>query len=202
MLLVDDIRDTALTALDAIPAEESDDIYVVSFFVYDEEDDPRRPTITVGFNTETQVASNLPVEGDFMRASSESEARWNYAYWLQNQLAVICDSEQDAEGAQLREQWIRDKGWWFDSDDPVFDERGEAITAAFVALAVDVVRRLHADGDIERIFGRPIPVIIHELEYYDETRSSGGAATASRRAALRPVSDRSSRASARSAFAI
>jgi hypothetical protein len=46
----------AVDALDSIPAEERADIYVVSFFVYDEEDDPRKPTVTVGFNTEADVA--------------------------------------------------------------------------------------------------------------------------------------------------
>ena len=28
-------------------------------------------------------------------------------------------------------------------------------------------RRLHDAGVIERTFSRPIPVIVHELEYYD-----------------------------------
>jgi hypothetical protein len=52
-------------------------------------------------------------------------------------------------------------------EDPVFNPSGEPLTAAFVAGAVEVVQRLHAN-DIVRIFGKPIPVLIHELEYYDE----------------------------------
>ncbi len=35
-------------ALAAIPAADSPDIYAISFFIYDEDDDPRRPTVTVG----------------------------------------------------------------------------------------------------------------------------------------------------------
>jgi hypothetical protein len=38
----------------------------------------------------------------------------------------------------------------------------------FVAMLERVVRDLHADGVIERTFGRRVPVLIHELEYYDE----------------------------------
>lgn len=172
MQLADHIHERVLAALDAIPAEERPDIYVVSLFVYDRDDDPRKPTVTVGFNTETQVTANLPVEADFTRASSDSEARWNFAFWLQNQLVVVCDEEGDPLGAQLRDAWIRDSGLWFDLDDPdaqpMFDERGEPITATFVALLVELIKRLHGDGEVERIFGRPIPVIIHELEYYDQ----------------------------------
>jgi hypothetical protein len=36
-----------------------------------------------------------------------------------------------------------------------------------VALLVDVVRRLHANGDLVATIGRTVPVLIHELEYYD-----------------------------------
>ena len=52
-------------------------------------------------------------------------------------------------------------------EDAIFNDRGEPLTRAFVQLLVAVVQRLH-QGDIGRIFLRPLPVIIHELEYYDE----------------------------------
>ena len=70
-------------------------------------------------------------------------------------------------GAALREIWIKDTlGLWYD-DGRAFDERGEPITHAFVALLIDVVQRLHAEGNIEELLGRTVPVLIHELEYYD-----------------------------------
>jgi hypothetical protein len=75
----------------------------------------------------------------------------------------------DPEGAALREAWAREEGLWYDlalGEDAVFNERGEPLTSAFVELLVGVAQRLH-QGDVERIFGRPIPVLIHELEYYD-----------------------------------
>jgi hypothetical protein len=166
--LADHIYETTRDALAGIPDEERPDIYVVSLFVYDEEDDPRRPTVTVGFNTESDVAQAAnPAEA---WSTDENEARWNYAFWRQNELALICDTAADPEGAQLREEWARAQGLWYDvaaDDSPVFNEQGEPLTKAFAELLERVVQRLHAD-DIGRIFGKTIPVLIHELEYYDE----------------------------------
>jgi hypothetical protein len=95
------------TALAKVAPEAAPDIDAASLFVYDEDDDPERPTATVGFNTEETVASELEDEPD-------------------------------------------------------------EVTEAFVEMLVRVVRSLHADGVVDRIFGRPVPVLIHELEYYEE----------------------------------
>jgi hypothetical protein len=144
-------------ALASIARDAAADAYAVSLFVYDEGDDPLRPTATVGFNTEARVA------GEVESASDEHEARWNYAFWLQNNLGVLCESDSDPEGADVRDQWIRDSR--LRSDDP---EAHDYVTRQFVAVLERVVSALHQDGVIEREFGRPIPVLIHELEYYDE----------------------------------
>jgi hypothetical protein len=156
--------------------DERPEIYVVSLFVYDEDDDPRRPTVTVGFNTESDVArSSDPSEA---WSTDAHEARWNYAFWRQNQLALVCDTAADPTGAELREAWARESELWYDladGEDGVFDERGEPLTKAFVGLLVDVVRRLQA-GEVARIFDRPLPVLIHELEYYDEIATQNLAA--------------------------
>ena len=88
--LADYIYDAARDALDGIPTEERPDLYVVSLLVYDEEDDPRRPTVTVGYNTESDVVRASDSAEAF--STDEPEARWNYAFWRQNQLALICDT--------------------------------------------------------------------------------------------------------------
>jgi hypothetical protein len=166
--LADYIYDAARDALDATPQELRPDIYVVSLFVYDEDDDPRLPTVTVGYNAEADVARATDPAQAF--PTDEHEARWNFAFWGQYQLALVCSSEFDPEGAKLREGWARDEGLWYDladDENPVFNERGEPLTKAFITLLESVVQRLHTT-DIERIFGRPLPVLIHELEYYDE----------------------------------
>ena len=47
---------------------------------------------------------------------------------------------------------------------------------AGVDLCVSLARRLHEEGDIVRVFGRPIPVLVHELEYYGEIADQNVAA--------------------------
>jgi hypothetical protein len=160
------------SALQLTPPAEASEIYVVSLLVYDLDDDPRHPTVTVGYNSEPAVAHAMTKEP--WPASSEAEARWNYAYFQQNQLGpIIGDPEQDSDGPALVETWAREYGWWFTDEDEEVDfaatlELGESITQGFVALLVKAVQRLHQSGEVERIFGRAIPVLIHELEYYEQ----------------------------------
>lgn len=163
--------DDALARIDTTAAP---DIYVVSLHVHDEVDDPRMPTVTVGYNTERQVAR-------YRRDTRE--ARWNYECWLQNELAVIADRYADYVGAALRESWVRELGVWYTdeeeesaweagSDSAAWDaliEKISAIAPAFFELLIASVQRLHASGVITQTFGKPIPVLIHELVYDDET---------------------------------
>lgn len=152
-------------ALRQITPEQASDIYVVSLFVYDEEDNPAYPTVTVGFNTETQVRAETPSAWD------EAEARWNYAFWLQNDLGILGEAPRDAQGAALRNAWVQEiepaAAALMDEDGP-FPDDDLVVTDEFVEILVRTVQSLHADGVVEEIFGRPIPVLIHELEYYDE----------------------------------
>jgi hypothetical protein len=143
------------SALRQISPVQASDAYVVSLFVYDEGDDPRRPTAMVGCNTRAQAASETK------NAFDEDEARWNYAFWLQNDLGVLCGSYSDPEGVSARDDWIRDENL-------IVDEERSDVTAAFVRVLEGVVSRLHSAGVVEELFGQPIPVLIHELEYYDE----------------------------------
>ncbi len=145
------------------PEDICRDIYAISFFIYDEEDDPRYPTLTLGYNTNEQLKSVAS------RYSDAEEAKWNYAFWLQNVEAVVGDKSD----APLRERWIRGLGLWYEDDmlDEDFDrtlQLDEVITKKFVELAVSVSRKLHATGVFEKQFSRQIPILIHEYEYYDE----------------------------------
>ena len=72
------LRSKLSAALASIPASDRPGVYVVSLLVYDTDDDPRRPTITVGYNTEAQVAACTPAPGQEAKwpiASSADEAR-------------------------------------------------------------------------------------------------------------------------------
>lgn len=168
----------AVAAVGNVPAEERADTYAVSFFVYDDEDDPRCPTLTIGTNTEARVLASTtgsPTADPTARPAptDPEEARWNYAFWLQNQLAVVGDLDNDAPGALLRQEWVRSLGLWY--EDPSGDAewrdslaKDKSITGEFVEMCVRTARNMHAEGLVERVFGRPVPIIVHELEYYDQ----------------------------------
>jgi hypothetical protein len=42
------------------------------------------------------------------------------------------------------------------------------MTREFVQMTVEVVQGLHRTGEVARLFGRPVPLLIHKLEYYDQ----------------------------------
>lgn len=140
----------------AIQTWTEEDIYAISLFVYDEDDDPCTPTVTLGYNTEAQYQDSIE------SAYDEQEARWNYAFWLQN--AEVCFGVDDT--AETVKAWLRENEFPCNSEDED-DEKLELITKAFVDVLIQVVRELHESRVITEKFGKPIPILIHELEYYD-----------------------------------
>jgi hypothetical protein len=143
------------------------DIYVISLYISNSEDDPRRPVITLGYNTMEQYDSALS------EASDNEEAKWNYAYWLQNEELIIGDNwGENLEDGEKISQWIKENYLYYsdEEEDEDFDKAlklGDEITGRFVELCVEVVKELHEEGIIEQKFGKALPLIIHELEYYD-----------------------------------
>ncbi|KJS59488.1 hypothetical protein [Streptomyces rubellomurinus] len=167
MAFQDHLRTLATRAISSITAAEAADVYVISFFIDDERDDPRQPTLTIGYNTEAQFRRSVA------NASDEAEARWNYAFWLQNELTVIGDLTRDPDGAAARHRWISELGLWYDEPpDPedwvtVVGPTAALIEATFNQACVRLALDLHDDGTIESTLGRPVPVVLHELEYYE-----------------------------------
>lgn len=161
------LQTLATQAISSITATEAKDIYVVSFFIDNEDDDPRRPVLTIGYNTEEQFRHSI------VDASDEAEARWNYAFWLQNNLAVIGDLTRDPAGAAARHRWISELGLWYDepTDSAIWTATvgpiATQIEANFNQACVRLARHLHDAGVIESAVGRRVPVIVHELEYYE-----------------------------------
>ncbi|MGR3972734.1 hypothetical protein [Shewanella sp. 1180_01] len=128
-------------------------------------DDPRLPTLTVGYNTVDEWHASIP------KASSSDEAKWNYAFWLQNELLVFGDS--DSQTADILARWVADLGLGYsDAEEDVDFERclelGQEITEQFVAAVCVVASTLHSNLTVSRVFGRSVPIIVHELEYYNE----------------------------------
>jgi hypothetical protein len=152
-------------ALAGIDASIIPDIYALSFFTFDLDGDPRRPILQLGYNTLTRLKESTP------SASGVDEATWNYAFWLQNELAFI--GLPETEAGQLLEELLKARGLWYSDEDEEADfdrcmRIGSSITAYFVDACVRIARALHENGVIEQRFARPIPIIVHELEYYDE----------------------------------
>ena len=108
-----------------------DDIYVISFFVYDDDDDPSKPTLAVGYNTIKRYQSSIS------KAYDSGEAKWNYAFWLQNEEYTF---GRDNNSAKLIQDWILSSGF----PEPVspFDENYDGgvseVTQAFVNMLIDV----------------------------------------------------------------
>jgi hypothetical protein len=159
-------------AIDAIPPDIAADIYALSLYVFDWNDDPRRPMVQLGYNTGAQVQASTP-RGDpgpgSPFAANTQEAKWNFAFWLQNELVLIGGVETPS--GVLLEQVLKSEGKWYSDEEIESDAEhtyalDPLITSRFVTMLVGVVRHLHADGVIVRNFGRPIPVLVHELEYY------------------------------------
>ncbi|MGI9185447.1 MAG: hypothetical protein ACR2GZ_10900 [Solirubrobacteraceae bacterium] len=150
------VYDRVVEALRSIPLSDAEDAYVVSLLVYDEDDEPSRPTVMVSINTETVFREALA------SASSAEEARWNYAFWLQDPLGILFESLEDPDGALRRDEWIREARLQ-DSD-----QGPGGVTANFVVVLERTVALLHENGVVQSVFGRGIPVLFHELEYYEE----------------------------------
>lgn len=159
-LSTDDIKGfMSILIEDTISSWDEPDIYAVSLFVYDDEDNPCKPTVVLGYNTEFEYRKNIKF------ANSPQEARWNYVFWLQNnELSFGTD-----DTAKIVRQWIISCGYPYNADaDSSDSKRYVCITRAFTELLADIVQELHASGFIRKTFGKDIPVLIHNLEYNDE----------------------------------
>lgn len=141
------------------------DIYAISFLVYSNECNKfgnfeNFPEFSVGYNTES-FCENAP---------RFSEERWNYAFWLQNNVPII--SAQNEKSAQQLIEWYRENGvenLGIISEDE-YDEdcnyigKGPGGYYELLMLASQTARTLQLDGTIKSKFGS-IPIIVHDLDY-------------------------------------
>ncbi len=158
-MLKSHIKNTWITAYNSIDAATLKDIYAFSFFVYDIDDDPRYPSLVIGYNT----LSNYKTE--ITNAFDAKEAKWNYAFWLQNEIGTIGD-EEDSKGAAIINTWITELelNYTDEEEDEDFEncmDKGSKITAHFVDALIAVVKESHDEQLTDK------PILIHELEYYD-----------------------------------
>lgn len=133
----------------------NNDIYAFSLYMYANNDEPLQQIVVFGYNTEEQVKDSIN------SASSPIEARWNYAFWLQNSEFVF---GEDTDTAKDIQEWLKEHNL---INLPEDDEEW-IIEEAFAKEMVTIVKDMHKKGIIKNKFGKELPILVHKLEYYDE----------------------------------
>lgn len=152
--------------LRAIPPEIAADICALSLWIYVEEDEPPQFVADLSCNTEARVAAMAD------QASDAGEARWNFAFWLQ-QPSLSIGSADDEAGMAARQQWLADAGFaeqlaTAGDQDREF-EICDAIEGEFCEIVATAARELHDSGLLADLFGRSVPIILHDLEFHEGT---------------------------------
>lgn len=153
---------------DVIASWDDTDIYAISFFVYSNESYEYKEYSNV---TEFHISYNTERDCDGM--GELSEERWNYAFWRQNEMPIIEANNED-EGMEILFEWYKEHGVnniGYEDYDSCYDNEmryiGKGPIGYFELLSeiTCVAKKLQDSGFIQKKFGRPIPIIIHDLEY-------------------------------------
>ncbi len=162
------ISDEIYAKVKSIMEDWSDqEIYAISFFVNSNEAYEYR-----GFDNVSTFAISYNTEADCEGAGQYDEERWNYAFWRQNETAVI---DPDAPNAliDLLYDWYEENGIHnigYEDDDCYDSEMryiGKGPVGHYELLMVvsQVAKRLQQEGFLAKKFGKKLPIIIHGLEY-------------------------------------
>lgn len=151
-----------------ISACHADDIYAISFFVCTNESYEYG-----GVSNVTEFSVGYQTERDCRGAGELSEERWNCAFWRQEETPVIKVADEN-EGMKILFDWYRENGiQHIGYEDPAacYDHEmryiGKGPVGCYKLLCeiTAVARKLQVSGFIKTQFGKPIPIIIHDLEY-------------------------------------
>ncbi|MFE1337653.1 hypothetical protein ACFW6K_08275 [Streptomyces sp. NPDC058733] len=168
------LRQAAAGVLARFPAADVPEIYALSFRIWRLDDD-RHPYVAIGYNTESQYARER-------RAEDPGEARWNYACWLLDGFEMLGNVPEDPAGSALFVERAKELGLWCDDgpDDPALPEAArdeqddtsgaeqdgtsEGLWEYFADACTGLARHLHASGLIEEILGRPLPIVVFDMD--------------------------------------
>lgn len=158
------LRTAAVGVLERFPKELRPEMYALSFRIWRVDDDDRRPYVAIGYNTESQYERER-YPGD------EGEVRWNYAYWLLEGFETLGNIPEDPVGGPVYVEEVKRLGAWYDGefdldrllDDEDTSARADLLRLHFHDAVIDLARHLHADGVIERVLGRPLPVVVFDM---------------------------------------
>ena len=157
----------AVGAIKGIDIETAKDIYALSFYYYFEEDEGRYAAVSISFNTISNFEANIA------SASGEREAKWNFAFWLQDEIGHIGGMED-----KLLAEWFKETPFYYSQvdsekaidDDDLFEDildKDAGFEEIFINEIIAVIKRLFNENIIRDKFGKDIPVLLHELEYFD-----------------------------------
>ena len=148
---------------DVISNWNEDDIYAISFFVYSNEAYEYN-----GYSNVTSFAVSYNTENDCNGADELSEERWNYAFWRQDETPII-DPDSENEGIKILFDWYKENGivniGYENYDDMQHIGNGPVGYYELLSEITDVAKRLQDSGFVKNKFGKPIPIIIHDLDY-------------------------------------
>ena len=152
-------------AIKKIGRQNTKDVYAISFWKDNLEDDPRCPVITIGYNTLTQV------EVAKKNAASLMVAKWTYAFGLQIGGGPIGGNDKnlrlyfkEANLFYTQQEYSRAEK---NGEEDKLDEQDDQMQTVFMDIVISVIQELHKKGVIKEQLGKEVPVIVHELEYYD-----------------------------------
>ncbi|MGW0712692.1 hypothetical protein ACWD4G_43335 [Streptomyces sp. NPDC002643] len=160
------LRQAATGILERVPEQLKREIYVLAFNIWRIDADDRHPYVDIGYNTESQY------EDGIRRNCDPWEVRWNYAFWLLNGFDKLGNVPEDQAGGPLYEEEVRNLGIWYDGEfdlgrtleDDEIRAKSDRLQLHFHDAVIDLARYLHASGTIDRIFGRPLPVVVFDMD--------------------------------------
>ncbi len=144
------------------------DIYAISFFVY-----ANGANEYEGYYNVSSFAISYNAEGDCPGAGKYDEERWNYAFWRQDEEPII-DPDNGGELTDLLFAWYREQGITnigYEDEENCYDKhfryvgKGPAGHYELLGIVSEVAARLQNEGYTEAHFGKPLPIIVHGLEY-------------------------------------
>lgn len=143
-------------------------IYVISFFL-----DTNEAYEYNGFSNVTFFSVSYNTEKDCPGAGALDEARWNYAFWRQNETPIL-DAYAAPEGMKILFDWYREKGYTNigqEHAETAYDAkmryigRGPVGCYELLEQVTEAAARLQTSGFIQKTFGKQIPIILHDLTY-------------------------------------
>ena len=146
-----------------IPATVRPEVYALSCEVWRVDQDPRWPHLVLGYNTESQVRRALRAGP----ARDPQEVRWHYADWILEGFPAVGHHPDDPTGSALYLAETRRRGLWYEEGELSEEEaleRNRALLDHFDQVWRRVVWHLHHSGVVTRVLGRPVPVVVFDMD--------------------------------------